>query len=275
MQSPYKALFKIPDNKKRDSARKDIFFQIEKLKYLFLKILMRIFTDGKFMNRLRCKLIRMRSYLPKEILIHKGDTVVQVGTHRQDTVERLVKLVGISGKVIIIEAEKSSYDYLQSYVQKKKYGNVHLVNIAASNKKGTANFLLSNVLSDHRLRDDNIIHDNDSRGEGYIADVTVDMDTIDNIMKKIKVNIIDFIEITVNGAELKVIQGMKDILSHTRRIYTKGYAIDLKTGNEIGQEIMLFLKQRNFNVVVGKPSKSVTENTWGKRKGDIFAWSDN
>jgi len=202
----------------------------------------------------------------------KGDTVIQVGTHKQETLSRIYNSIGSNGKAIIIEADKNSYEYLNEYIQKNNWTNMILVHKAASNIKGEGSFLISEILSDHRLEDSNILHDNDLRSDGYINENIVQIDTIDNILSDLKIDKVDYIEITVNGAELKVLEGMKNSLKITKRIYTKTYAIDLENNQTLTKEIIRILRRNDFNFIIGRPSQSVIDEQWGKRSGDIYAF---
>jgi FkbM family methyltransferase len=261
-----------PDNTKRDNVRKDIYYYTKKLYYCSARLFIRIINNQNILNNIRTYIISRRSFLPKELVIMKGDTVIQVGTHKQETLSRIYNSIGSNGKAIIIEADKNSYEYLNEYIQKNNWTNMILVHKAASNIKGEGSFLISEILSDHRLEDSNILHDNDLRSDGYINENIVQIDTIDNILSDLKIDKVDYIEITVNGAELKVLEGMKNSLKITKRIYTKTYAIDLENNQTLTKEIIRILRRNDFNFIIGRPSQSVIDEQWGKRSGDIYAF---
>ncbi len=261
-----------PDNTKRDNIREDVYYYTKKLYYWSARLCVRIINNQNILNNIRTYIISSRSFLPKELVIMKGDTVIQVGTHKQETLSRIYNSIGSNGKAIIIEADKDSYEYLNEYIQKNNWTNMILVHKAASNIKGEGSFLISEILSDHRLEDSNILHDNDLRGDGYINKNIVQIDTIDNILSDLEIDKVDYIEITVNGAELKVLEGMKNSLKTTRRIYTKTYAIDLEKNQTLTKEIIRILRTNDFSFIIGRPSRSVIDEEWGKRSGDIYAF---
>ncbi len=60
------------------------------------------------------------------------------------------------------------------------------------------------------------------------------MDTIDNILDQCGVKSLDFISITTNGSEIKILEGMKKALENTSYI------------SIIGQETLLYLEQRGW-----------------------------
>mgnify|MGYP002632888772 CR=1 FL=1 len=270
-----KKLVGAPDNTKRDSIRRDLHFYVNKIKSWLVRLFVRIIGDNPILEKINSYVITNRSFLPKELMILKGDTIVQVGTHKQETVSRIAKAIGKNGRAVIIEASKENFDYLNDYVSDCGWTNISLVNKAASNKREALTFLVSKILSDHRLEDDNILHDNDLRDGGYERTEVVQADTVDNILDELDINSIDYIEITVNGAELKVLEGMKKTMKNTKRIYTKSFAIDQLKQKVIANDILEILKTNGFIFFIGKPSKSVLNESWGERSGDIYAFRGN
>jgi len=268
-------LIQTPDNTERDDVRRDIQFYMNKIKFWLVRLLVKIIDNDSILEKIRSYIITKRSFLPKELMIVKGNTIVQVGTHKQETVSRIAKTIGKDGRAVIIEANKENFNYLNDYVLDNGWTNISLINKAASNKRETQTFLISKILSDHRLEDDNILHDNDLRDGGYERTETVEADTIDNILDELDINNIDYIEITVNGAELKVLEGMEKTMANTKKIYTKSFAIDQVKQEVIANDILEILKRNGFISFIGKPSKSVLNESWGKRSGDIYAFRGN
>ncbi len=61
---------------------------------------------------------------------------------------------------------------------------------------------------DHRLVIPEIEHDNDYKQENYyLKESNIEADTVDNMMRELNINHLNYIEIMVNGAELHVLQG--------------------------------------------------------------------
>ncbi len=206
------------------------------------------------------------------VLVKRGECVVQVGTPYIKTVDKLAKLVGKTGKVVIIEASRENVERLSSHVQNQKVSNVSIVAKGAWSKKGKRDFVRAKDPLDNRIADDNILHDNDLVPGGYIDNEEIDVDSIDSIAKELGVNSIDYVSITVNGAELQVLKGMEKILDHTQRLFVKAHARNKDTNKPINQEVASFLEQRGFRTVITRTSPSVVPDKWGRREGDVFAW---
>ena len=270
-----KKLLQAADNQQRDNESSNFFIFKNRAIFLLVRIFLIMFGHLSSIERVRSFVLQNRSFLPKELMIMKGDTVVQIGTHKQETIFRIAKAIGKNGRAIIIEASKENYTYLNQYTSKMGWDNIIIINKAASNIKGTQTFLVSKIFSDHRLEDDNILHDNDLRDSGYDRSETIDTDTTDNILNELGIKKVDYLEITVNGYELKVLEGMSITMKNTRKIYTKSFAIDKSKKDVIATDIIEILKNNGFNFLVGKPSKSVANDLWGERSGDIYAFKGN
>jgi hypothetical protein len=94
------------------------------------------------------------------------------------------------------------------------------------------------------------------------------------MMQDSGVDLIDSIEIAVNGAELQVLYGMENMLKHTMRLFVKGHARMKGTGEPINKAIVSLLSQEGFKTKITKRSKSQpeAEKAWGMREGDVYAW---
>jgi FkbM family methyltransferase len=238
-----------------------------------LRVLNRAIPEGNLRNRLISFIFNRKGFVPKELMANKGDFVVQVGTPHTITISKLSKSVGKKGKVILIEPEENNVRKIEEYVKTNALNNVIIVPKAAWSKKGQLKLTVSTNASDHKINHDEIIHDNDFReDEKYISSQIVEVDTVDNIMQSVGLNRIDFIEIAVNGAELEVLQGMEEMIKNVNRLFVKGHARFKKDNRPINKTIASFLRERGFNTIITKPTKSVAEDKWGKREGDVYAW---
>jgi FkbM family methyltransferase len=209
-------------------------------------------------------------------LLNRGDTATIVGTPFPDKIETMSKCVGSAGRVILIEPEPQNLERHYFHIARRGLKNVTIVPKAAFDNRGKAKFLIAPQPADHRIVIPGIEHDNDYRAANYYIDeVDVDVDTIDNIMDQLGVRRVDFIEIAVNGAEMHILRGMKQMLSATHRLYVKGHARHRESKRPINQDILAFLEVRGFHTWLTPGSESVAIIArWGKREGDVFAWKE-
>lgn len=232
-----------------------------------------LFTSGLRIAFWRL-MLRIRPLIPREFVIRPRDIVVAVGIPYFGTIRRFSRAAS-AGRVIVIEADDDNRMRLEAAIQEERLNNVQIIGKAAWSEPGSVSFMLAKRPEDHRIENADIVIDNDLREEqesgSYRDCVTVEASTIDMMMREAGADHIDYIEITVNGAELEVIKGMKEILPRTSFLYAKGHVLDQVTGEPLNKAIDDYLKGCGFQTAITMPSKSVVEE-WGPRKGDVYAW---
>lgn len=140
--------------------------------------------------------------------IHKGDTVLELGAYIGYHTLIFAKLVGDNGKVIAFEPEPNNFELLKRNVEVNNYKNIILVQKAVSNKTGKIKIYLSKKnKGDHRIFD--------SRDNRDFTEI--DAIRLDEYFKNNK-NKINFIWMSIQGAEFDAIQGMSDILRESKNV---------------------------------------------------------
>jgi FkbM family methyltransferase len=248
---------------------------IKKLAYAMMRLTNRLLISDRLRRRVWRLMLRTRPLIPREFLIKRGGIVVAVGIPYFGTIRRCALAAGGGGRVIVIEADEGNRQRLESAISAEGLENIQIISKAAWSSPGTLRFLLARRDEDHRIADTGNVIDNDLREEresgGYRDSITVEAATIDSMMHEADVDRIDYIEITVNGAELEVIKGMQNMLPHTAVIFAKGHVRDQDTGEPINKKISEFLSERGFFTAITRPSHSVVKE-WGLRQGDVYAW---
>lgn len=159
-------------------------------------------------------LIRWRSF------IKSGDTVVQAGVdmgtkHKKclaSNVFYMSKIVGKEGKVIAIEPDKNNIKKLKEYIKENHIENIIPVEKALWKERGKFTFLIAKNSWDNQL---SIIPDTDKiPKDTWIRKRVVQADTLDNILENLGIDSISHICLTINGAELEVLEGMKKTLQN-------------------------------------------------------------
>lgn len=151
----------------------------------------------------------------------KGDTVVQggvdMGYKRKRWLEvnaiEMSKVVGKNGRVIAIEPDLKNRALLKEYISSQKNSNITLVEKAIWNEKKTIKFYGGKRTNDSVLAIvPKVERTLDHMDESY----DVETDTIDNILTELKIKEISHICLTINGAELEAIDGMKDTIRNSK-----------------------------------------------------------
>lgn len=124
-------------------------------------------------------------------------------------------LMNDKGKLIVFEPESKNLTYLKRNIS--CYQTIRLIEKAVSNKNGKANFYIedlsgqnNSLLSDYKVFDEVLENSGLSASKSVIEVETI---TLDSFMEQEYPNEKpDFIKIDVEGAELMVLEGMKNIL---------------------------------------------------------------
>jgi FkbM family methyltransferase len=227
------------------------------------------FTEGRIKNLFRQLGYRFSHYLPYGMLVNKGDTVLDIGTPNPEIIEILRELVGPSGKVVVVEAEPKNIQKIQDYMKGKNWQNVHLIGKAAWREETVITFKVNKNPEDHKIPIDEILHDNDLVSE-YIDEIKVNAIPLDSLTEL--TGKVDFIYLTVNGAELEVLKGATKILESSKaRLYVKAHA--LVNGKPLNEKIVKFLNSHGYNAIITTTSKGIAEG-WEERSGDVYGWKD-
>ena len=161
--------------------------------------------------------------------ISKNEIFIDIGAH-------IGKYSVIAAKkcknVISIEPEKNNFEILKKNVTLNSLKNVILLNCACSDKKGYLKLYISETTGGHSL---------ERKGKTYQI---VETRTLDEILKTYKINSqqIGLIKIDVEGHELKVLKGSKNILKKSKnlRIIFESW--------ENFNEVKKFLRKFDFQV---------------------------
>jgi FkbM family methyltransferase len=103
-------------------------------------------------------------------------------------------------------------------------------------KEGLKNTIYNTIISDRSINSERFIE--------------VNADTLDNILFSTKINseTVNWIKIDVEGAELEVLKGTKDVLSKSKDISILIEIHNLGDGKNLYQPIMALLNNYNFKI---------------------------
>jgi FkbM family methyltransferase len=237
----------------------------------------RFLPESKVKKELCKKILKIINSVPLYLAVNTGDTAIQVGTPNVRTMMRYSRLVGASGKVVIVEADPENADDLKSHMADLPFQNVTIVCKGAWSEPGTMTLEKSDEYKgDHKIKVDNVFVDNDLRTT-FSNSVEIEVDTVDNILSELGVESIDYLSITVNGAELEVLKGSKEVIKQSDccRIYSKGHSRvgDVENGDPLNVLIIEFFTNLGIDSVISRGERGPTEaRHWQYREGDVFAW---
>lgn len=140
-------------------------------------------------------------------LIKNGEVVVDVGAHIGWYTLVASQCVGRLGKVISFEPHPFCIDRLRNNVSLNNFTNVKIEQIALSDKNKKVSFWIGDDMGG------SLVKENTQRlTKGKVKRISVKAQTLDSYVVSQKIKRISLIKIDVEGAELKVLRGAKNIL---------------------------------------------------------------
>lgn len=180
------------------------------------------------------------TWFPESVLPPKGGTVIELGAYLGHKTIRFVdECVGLSGKVLAVEMMPYNIDILKT-------------NIASNDLSAQIEVMECGVWSESTVLS--------VRGKGRQRTTLVDMEkldsdmgieasckTLDQIIRDWNVDIIDFLMVTVNGAEIEAIEGLNEYASSVRYIFVATpYSRDGIRNSVLCRDL---LGQRGFSII--------------------------
>jgi FkbM family methyltransferase len=221
--------------------------------------------------------LSFQNSLPIEFAVNRGETLVQVGTPSPRTLLRFRRAIGPSGRLVIVEAHPENQDRLAKTIAAHRMTNVILIRAAACNENRQGELAVSPFMGDHKIDLDHIRMDNDLRpGNATMQHVSVQFVRLDDELANHGVTSLDFLSVTVNGAEAEVLKGASALLQASpagTRVFAKGHALDAK-GRPLHLETKAVMESLGYRTKVtrGEPFSSTSDRSWRRRAGDLFAW---
>jgi len=236
-------------------------------------LLLREFFDLLFIHHLPQIGVKnlLRRFLMKRFdlstygLVNKGDVVIHGGCFMIETVAKWSEAVGKKGKVIIIEASKKNVDILDYEIKRRYLKNVILINQGVWDSSGKMKFNFSEMSHKNKLKNKKL-SSNILDNYKYDREETVNVDSIDNILKDLNIRKVDLVYFTISGAEREALRGMKKIIKNSSpKIWIRCSFYDVDTGRHTIQDCTAILRRLKYTVV------------WGRREGahigrNLFAY---
>lgn len=229
--------------------------------------------EGRLKNAVRSGVLSLQHSLPTELAVNRGDVVVQVGTPNVQTMVRFARAVGASGRLVIVEAMPENQETLQAAIDSNGLGQVTLVRAAACDENGQGELAVSQSFrGDHRLPLEAIAIDNDQRtGNEAMCRIPVRLIRLDDELPGLGVDRLDYLSVTVNGAEAEVIRGCRRLLAASSvgvRVYAKGHALDAH-GAPLHESLAALLREEGLRVKITRGEPGSVQR---RRAGDVYAW---
>ncbi len=141
--------------------------------------------------------------------LRPGMTVLDVGANIGYYTALAARCVGPTGRVIALEPDPESFEYLEQTIAANEVGNVDAFQCAAADREAKMTLHIS---KDNR--GDNRLYEPDPKW----PKVTVSARPADELLKEAGVSQVDFIKIDVQDFESSVIAGLKNTLDQSENL---------------------------------------------------------
>lgn len=138
--------------------------------------------------------------------VREGMVVLDIGAHTGMYAVPMAKIVGPAGKVYALEPEQAGYDAIQHNREINELENLVAIQAVVSDESGKAKFYVRPDKDTHSLFE----HTLAPSPLGVQHTVEVAMHTVDEMIAGGLIEVPDFVKIDTEGAELKVLTGMRE-----------------------------------------------------------------
>lgn len=176
-------------------------------------------------------------------LISIGDGVVDIGANIGVYTSVLSTLVGISGKVISVEPIPSTFEVLKFIVKRLRFSNVELINCAVSDENKDVHM----EIPGYRSESENYYeaHIVDGPGEPRLNWVAIKGMKLDSLLGD-KTRIITFVKCDVEGNELRVIKGAREIIARFAPAWLIEISSDPDAPRTTAYELFILLQNSGY-----------------------------
>jgi FkbM family methyltransferase len=196
---------------------------------------------------------RQHGHANISLIVGSGDTMIQAGCVEIDTVEMWSRAVGPNGRVIVVEALSELSEKLQRATKQLGINNVTFVNSAVWDAETSVPLKTSSFAHRNRI-EQNRVHDPCNPDNVYDETKLVAAATLDDILERIGEDHVDFVYLTVSGAEYRAICGMPRLLAQPGiRIHARCMLFDAETGLPMSHKVAVALEDAGLQVTIACP----------------------
>ncbi|RKZ27280.1 hypothetical protein DRQ20_00870 [bacterium] len=180
-------------------------------------------------------------------LVRPGMTVIDVGVNKGYFTLLSAKLMGCKGKILAFEPEPSNCYWIRKSIEANKYDCIKLFELALADYEGEAMLYIGKKSGWHSLLPTG----------GNVKDETirVKVSTLDNVLKKEKIERVNIVKIDVEGAEMEVLKGAKNLLQKSERLFI---IMDLHPQKGVKvEDVFSYLYQHGFKIYSVKDLRPV------------------
>lgn len=220
------------------------------------------------------------SPLKKDLLklFKKNDklTILDIGGCEGEESIRYSRIFPFSS-IYIFEPLPKNQNLVVENIIKYKAKNIELVPLAVSDKEGFSQFYVSSGHPENQPKDLDwdfgnksssllLPENNPHKWLNFNNTIEVKTITLSTFWINNKINIIDFIHMDVQGAELKVLIGAKDFIKKTKAIWLEVAEIELYKNQPLRRDIEKFMNSNGFYLIKSEIEGQVGDQFYLNKK---------
>lgn len=147
-------------------------------------------------------------------LLRPGMTFVDVGANEGLFSLHAARRVGAAGRVVAVEPSSRERRQLERNVARNRLGNVTIVPCALGGEAGSARLRIAGKLHGGHNTLGDFVYD----GTTAAGTEDVPVETLDALVRRLALGRVDAVKIDVEGAELKVLNGARELLGTARPV---------------------------------------------------------
>ena len=148
--------------------------------------------------------------------VSMGDTVIQIGAPSdilktgRSRWTHLAKIVGMNGKVVIIEPDKDNIVAIKRYIERKSLNNIIVIDQGCWSEKTQKNFLVDRDNPAANLVGE--VYDESRSDRSRFTEVSINVDKLDNMVAALNIEFFQLLSVTANGSENEILIGAQETL---------------------------------------------------------------
>jgi FkbM family methyltransferase len=199
-----------------------------------------------------------------------GQTIYDVGGDQGIYTLFFASRVGDQGRVVTFEPNPESHRRIIANVELNQFHNVEVRHLGLGAQKGKLTFVFpagepARGSADAGIQAQ-ILQEKDSRT------IEIEVNSLDDEVAAAGLPLPDLVKIDVEGLEMDVLRGMKEMLSHRRpNLFIEVHGADTQSKDDNARQVVKFLLDAGYSVFHVESKQSITQtNIETARQGHIY-----
>jgi len=174
---------------------------------------------------------KYESFMPMWLRPKRGEVLLDIGAHIGKYTLTTARTIGDEGLVVAVEPHPGNYQTLMKNIRLNEIENVIALNLAAWDTDCELRVFVGNVSGHHSVKIDQKL--------GWIK---VKARAMDNVVKELRLDRVDWIKIDVERSECEVVDGLVHTINRCRP------SIAIEVSHENLPRVRIFMKKHEYGL---------------------------